>query len=183
MTEWLHFYFSRSCIGEGNGNLLHCSCLENPRNRGAWWTAVHGVTQSRTRLKRLSSSSKSLYGSDVYYLHSTIKQCWFPRQLYLILHTLVPNFILPRMFCFLPYFFICYIVCRSFNLLKALRVERTHDDSHISIFFLLIQFSPRTTGPHKEKTWKLRVRSLFYKYPKLHQLERFQSPLSPSPPL
>ena len=56
-TERLHFHFSRSWIGEGNGNPLQCSCLENPRDGGAWWAAVHGVAQSRTRLKRLSSSS------------------------------------------------------------------------------------------------------------------------------
>ena len=56
-TERLHFHFSLSCIGEGNGNPLQCSCLENPRDRGAWWAAVYGVSQSRTRLKRLSSSS------------------------------------------------------------------------------------------------------------------------------
>ena len=59
MTEWLHFHFSLSCVGEGNGNPLQCSCLENPRDGGAWWVAVYGVTQSRTRLKRLSSSSSS----------------------------------------------------------------------------------------------------------------------------
>ena len=58
-TERLHFHFSLSCIGEGNGNPLHCSCLENPRDGGAWWAAVYGVAQSRTRLKRLSSSSSS----------------------------------------------------------------------------------------------------------------------------
>ena len=57
MTEWLHFQFSLSCIGEGNGNPLQCSCLENPRDREAWWAAIYGVAQSRTRLKRLSSSS------------------------------------------------------------------------------------------------------------------------------
>ena len=56
-TERLHFHFSLSCIGEGNSNPLQCSCLENPRDGGAWWVAVYGVTQSRTRLKRLSSSS------------------------------------------------------------------------------------------------------------------------------
>ena len=56
-TERLHFHFSLSCIGEGNGNPLQCSCLENPRDRGAWWAAVYGVSQSRTWLKRLSSSS------------------------------------------------------------------------------------------------------------------------------
>ena len=58
-TERLHFHFPLSCIGEGNGNPLQCSCLENPRDGGAWWAAVYGVTQSRTRLKRLSSSSSS----------------------------------------------------------------------------------------------------------------------------
>ena len=56
-TEWLHFHFSLSCIGEGNGNPLQCSCLENPRDGQAWWAAVYGVAQSWTRLKRLSSSS------------------------------------------------------------------------------------------------------------------------------
>ena len=51
MTERLHFHFSLSCIGEGNGNPLQCSCLENPRDGGAWWATVYGVTQSRTPLK------------------------------------------------------------------------------------------------------------------------------------
>ena len=55
-TERLHFQFSLSCIGEGNGNPLQCCCLENPRDRGTWWAAVYEVAQSRTRLKRLSSS-------------------------------------------------------------------------------------------------------------------------------
>ena len=56
-TEQLHFHFSLSCIGEGNGNPLQCSCLENPRDGGASWADVYGVAQSQTRLKRLSSSS------------------------------------------------------------------------------------------------------------------------------
>ena len=51
-TERLHFHFSLSYIGEGNGNPLQYSCLENPRDGGAWWAAVYGVAQSRTRLKR-----------------------------------------------------------------------------------------------------------------------------------
>ena len=58
-TERLHFHFSLSCIGEGNGNPLQCSCLETPRVREGWWAAVYGIAQSRTRLKRLSSSSSS----------------------------------------------------------------------------------------------------------------------------
>ena len=66
ITEWLHFHFSLSCIGEGTGNPLQHSCLENPRDGGAWWAAVYGVAQSWTWLNRLSSSSSSnpLYGSD-----------------------------------------------------------------------------------------------------------------------
>ena len=50
-TEQLHFGFSLSCIREGNGNQLQCSCLENPRDGEAWWAAVYGVAQSRTQLK------------------------------------------------------------------------------------------------------------------------------------
>ena len=57
-TERLHFHLSLSCTGEGNGNPLQCSCLENPRDGGAWRAAVYGVAQSRSRLKRLSSSSR-----------------------------------------------------------------------------------------------------------------------------
>ena len=57
MTERLPFHFSLSCIGKGNGNPLQCSCLENPRDGGAWWAAIYGITQSWTWLKRLSSSS------------------------------------------------------------------------------------------------------------------------------
>ena len=49
--------FSLSRIGEENGNPLQCSCLENPKDRKAWWASIYGVTQSRTRLKQLSSSS------------------------------------------------------------------------------------------------------------------------------
>ena len=59
-TNQLHFQFSLSCIGEGNGNPLQCSCLENPRDGGEWWAAVYGVAQSWTRLKQLSSKC---YGS------------------------------------------------------------------------------------------------------------------------
>ena len=58
--DWVtSLYFLLSCIGEGNGNPLQCSCLENPRDGGAWWAAVCGVAQGQTRLKRLSSSSSS----------------------------------------------------------------------------------------------------------------------------
>ena len=65
MTEGLHFHFSLSCIGEGNGNPLQCSCLENPRDGGAWWTAVYRDTQRRTQLKRLSSSSRIIVNENL----------------------------------------------------------------------------------------------------------------------
>ena len=72
-TERLHFHFSLSCIGEGNGNPLQCSCLENPRDGGACWAAVYGVAQSRTRLKQLGSSCGSsnifLFGRFFSFLH------------------------------------------------------------------------------------------------------------------
>ena len=70
MTERRHFYFSGSGIGEGNGNPLQCSCLENPRDGGAWWAAIYGVAQSQTRLKRLSSSSPAYYLAKLF-LHLT----------------------------------------------------------------------------------------------------------------
>ena len=63
-TERLHFHFSLSCIGEGNSNPLQSSCLENPRDGGAWWAAICGVAQSWTRLKRLSSSSSNVIDAD-----------------------------------------------------------------------------------------------------------------------
>ena len=59
-TERLHFHFSLSCIEEGNGNPLQCSCLENPRDGGAWWASIYGVAQSWTRLRWLSSSMDGL---------------------------------------------------------------------------------------------------------------------------
>ena len=83
-TEWLHFHFSLSCIGEENSNPLQCSCLENPRDGGAWWAAVYGVTQSRKQLKWLSSSSSMGYiwlqrkrGSSIWSKRSSL--CTDPR--------------------------------------------------------------------------------------------------------
>ena len=78
MTERLHFHFSLSCIGEGNCNSLQCSCLENSRDGGACWAAVYGVTQSRTQMKQLSSSSsketKDLYSKNYKMLMKEIKE-------------------------------------------------------------------------------------------------------------
>ena len=75
MTERIHFHFSLSCIGEGNGNPLQCSCLENPRDGGAWWAAVYGVAQSWTRLKRLSSSSSRPSTSHFLIFSSVTQSC------------------------------------------------------------------------------------------------------------
>ena len=75
-TERLHFHFSLSCIGEGNGHPFWCSCLENPRDGEAWWAAVYGVAQSRTRLKRLSSSSSSnIYIESLLFSVTTFINC------------------------------------------------------------------------------------------------------------
>ena len=82
-TGRLHFPFSLSCTGEGNGNPLQCSCLENPRDGRAWWTAVYGVAQGRTRLKRLSSSSRTVFAKCLLWatqysnnLHIIILSLW-----------------------------------------------------------------------------------------------------------
>ena len=82
MTERLHFHFSLSCIGEGNGNPLQCSCLENPRDGGAWWAAVYGVTQSQTRLKCLSTTAQTsappgIWSLTVFLLIQLIKAASF----------------------------------------------------------------------------------------------------------
>ena len=66
-TERVHFHFSLSRIGEGNGNPLQCYCLENLRDGGAWWAAISGVAQSQTRLKRLSSSSSRATNTKIVY--------------------------------------------------------------------------------------------------------------------
>ena len=77
MTEWLHLHFSLSCTGEGNGNPLQWSCLENPRDGGAWWTAIYGVAQSRTQLKRLSSSTNCLFESKIDSFKKQLQYCFF----------------------------------------------------------------------------------------------------------
>ena len=79
-TEQLHFHFSLSYIGEGNGNPLQCSCLENPRDGGTWWAAVYGVAQSRTRPKQLSSSMlNNIHRKEkqrVFMIHINVFKMW-----------------------------------------------------------------------------------------------------------
>ena len=74
------FHFSLSCIGEGNGNPLQCCCLENPRDGRAWWAAIRGVAQSRTRLKRLSSSSRFHTMDSHMLLFNAPKEVWGGRK-------------------------------------------------------------------------------------------------------
>ena len=78
-TERLRFHFSLSCVGEGNGNPLQCSCLEDPRDCGAWWAAISGVAQSRTRLKRLSSSSSRSTLQRKVSMLGDPPAAWFPK--------------------------------------------------------------------------------------------------------
>ena len=91
MTERLHCHFSLSCIGEGNGNPLQCSCLENPRDGEAWWAAIFGVAQSWTRLKQLSS--RGFDSARFFLLHyfSSVKshkvpKCLFVAEKNIIIH-------------------------------------------------------------------------------------------------
>ena len=79
-TERLHFHFSLSCIGEGNGNPFQYSCLENPRDRGAWWAAVYGVAQSQTLLKWLCSSLAGSYNSSGFFLRNIYIACHSEHQ-------------------------------------------------------------------------------------------------------
>ena len=108
MTKQLHFQFSLSCIGEGDRNSLQYSCMENPRNGGAWWAAIYGVTQNWTWLKRLSSSSSSrrtgalvracLMLSKAFFLFPSSKYCSVSgplvasyRGLAISLNPIIPN--------------------------------------------------------------------------------------------
>ena len=107
--DWvIHFHFSLSCIGEGNGNPLQCSCLENPRDEGAWWAAVYGVAQSRTWLKRLSSSSSSnrLYSS------SSLSALRVVSSAYLRLLIFLPAILIPACASSSPAFLMMYSACK-----------------------------------------------------------------------
>ena len=150
MTERLHFHFSLSCIGDGNGNPLPCSCLENPRDGGAWWAAVYGVTQSRTRLKRLSSSMLIIRFSphSISYLLFRISHhfilCasfhivfsdlfhWKSLQLYNVLYNHFLNFSLMTTFSFGRYFILFFVKCESYFVIVFYCFSMT------LIFFLLV---------------------------------------------
>ena len=107
-TTGLHFHFSLSCIGEGNGNPLQCSCLENPRDGAAWWAAIYGIAQSQTRLKQLSSSSSSsleIYETNFCYSKTSGLQifcCSSPRKLVQPVGSL-PLFLVTKGPCMVPH--------------------------------------------------------------------------------
>ena len=103
MTERLHFQFSLSCIGEGNGNPLQCSCLENPRDGGAWWAAVSGVAQGQTRLKQLSSSMVDLQ-------YCVNFRCTAVFQLYIHMRLFFQILFLDRLLQNIEYSFLCHRV-------------------------------------------------------------------------
>ena len=107
-TEQLHFHFSLSCTGEGNGNPLQCSCLENPRDGGAWWAAVYGVAQSWTRLKRLSGSSSSCIAGRFFTNWATREANTHPTMLYFFIACclLLISFNRQKFVCWFVYLYI-----------------------------------------------------------------------------
>ena len=113
-TERLHFHFSLSCIGEGNGNPLQCSCLENPRDGGAWWATVHGVEQSRTWLKRLGGNSNSPFLSSLHTaLAFTNSQLKRSSRLSLDSCLYSPVIVLICIFIFLPTFPVSVVLMKT----------------------------------------------------------------------
>ena len=134
MTEWLHFHFSLSYIGEGNGNPLQCSCLENPRDGGAWWAAIYGVAQSQTQLKRLSSSS-SVLRSRIARVCGNIFILWKTSVLFSIV--IAPTYILTNSIegypflhtlssiCYLLFYFIILVASRGLWDLSSLTRDQT----------------------------------------------------------
>ena len=113
-TEQLHFHFSLSCTGEGNGNPLQCCCLENPRDRGAWWAAVYGVSQSWTRLKWRSSSSYYLTNCQYKWTAWTLEGHSMAMHSKLWLDPWRPQTLLPLtviLFSGMPIFWPCHGAC------------------------------------------------------------------------
>ena len=140
-TERIHFHFSLSCIGEGNGNPLQCSCLENHRDGGA---AVSGVAQSRTQLKRLSSSS--VFMSMLFFLssHSLLPPlCPQIHSLYMCLHSFPANrFKNTIFFRFYIYALIYNIFLIYFTLYSRLYIDPPHRTDSNLLFFLWLNSIP-----------------------------------------
>ena len=103
-TERLHSHFSLSCTGEGNGNPLQCSCLENPRDGGAWWAAIYGVAQSWTWLKWFNSSSNSSSSSMQLCQYFVLSYAW------IVFHwVFIPHFAYPCICCWALCFFLTFV--------------------------------------------------------------------------
>ena len=139
MTEWLHFHFSLSCIGEGNGNPLQCSCLKNPRDGGVWWAAVYGIAQSWTQLKQLSSSSNSLHVSV--WISFWLLVCGYKAD-----NSILPN----NLICFLP--------CLQAVSQSCLRGGASKWVLHVPQLFCLYQWRHDALDFLKPMTWT----SLFF---------------------
>ena len=160
MTERLHFHFSLSRIGEGNGSPLQCSCLENPRDGEAWWAAVYGVAQSRTRLKRLSSSSSSIKERDSL-LPFTITS---KRMKYLGINT--PSYMLPPssnnianlspLLQLLPFTSLFPIICFSIRLSFLSAIPCFYPHFHI-FYFPHPSLSVEGGGSQKEEKSNVRL--------------------------
>ena len=95
-TEQLHFHFSLPCTGEGNGNPLQCSCLENPRDGGTWWAAIYGVARSRTRLKRLTEAAAAVQDFAIFVIDTSIQNT---KRLNLALWTRIATETVLRLSC------------------------------------------------------------------------------------
>ena len=148
MTEWLHFHSSLSSIGEGHGNPLQCSCLEDPRDGEAWWAAVYGVTRSRTQLKRLSSSSSSSSSQTLSRLQlATVYRSWTATLLLfwnkLVLLTILSFLILP--FYLSQYSLASEIRSKAYNLWRMM----TSKSRRVSELSPLYSSFPRVASDFK----------------------------------
>ena len=164
MTEWLHLYFSLSRIGEGNGNPLYCSCLENPRDGGAWWAAVYGVAQSWTRLKQCSSSKLQYYicfRCTVLWFNIFIDYTLFGfiikyllYSLCCIIHPIVVYFIHSSLCLLIPYLYfdlsssLCPLVTTSLFFISVSLFPFCYIHSFALIFRFHIYLSLTNVGKH-----------------------------------
>ena len=136
-TERLHVDFALSCTGEGNGNPLQCSCLENPGDGGAWWAAVYGVAQSRAQLKQLSPrlnlSLLSLFHSQkIWWLFSkSLERCNYENPIHIRIDFFFLQIRINSETCIFFFFFI---------LMKTLFINATLPSSGQSVSSRLFYF-------------------------------------------
>ena len=116
-SQRLHFHFSLSCTGEGNGNSLQCSYLENPRDGGAWWAAFYAVAQSRIGLEQVSSSSKRWKSLDYALAYSACNGM----NLSYVSHS--PDWLTDWQYTFFLSFFFSVLLCLSPILLSGIFIQ------------------------------------------------------------